>query len=400
MSEQSLTLFQKLANLSIASSRKIIGLMSGTSLDGLDIALCEVRGRGVHTECTVIAFETVEYPLDVKQKIRAVFAQKSIDLEYLTLLNAWLGDYHGNLVLTSLKKWQIEPCSIDLIASHGQTIFHCPKHQHTHADFKNGTLQIGDADHIAVTTKIPTFSDFRQKHVATGGEGAPLAIYGDYCLFGDKKRTRVLLNLGGIANITVLPAGAELSDVICSDIGPANTIVDAYVSLHFNQPFDRGGEIAQQGKVNALLLAALLMHPFLAKPLPKSTGPEVFNLNWLEQAMLESSTVSLAKEDVVATLTEFSACAVVNHINMVTQQYEEVEVFASGGGVQNPVLASAIQLKLNSHVKWNTTASLGIDPDAKEAVLFAVLANEAITQTAQSSVTLTNLSMGKLSLPY
>ena len=177
---------QKLHEIADKKSRLIIGLMSGTSLDGLDVALCKISGAETNTKVQLLEFETHNYTSEIQEKIRTVFTKKTIDLQQLTLLNAWIGRLHGAMILKSLKKWNFLPEKIDAIASHGQTVFHAPKSLHGQKDFPNATLQIGDGDHIAVSTGIITLSDFRQKHIAGGGEGAPLAAYGDALIFSSK----------------------------------------------------------------------------------------------------------------------------------------------------------------------------------------------------------------------
>jgi anhydro-N-acetylmuramic acid kinase len=202
------------------AERTIIGLMSGTSFDGLDIALCRFNGSGLQTNIRVTNFTTKDYQHDFKEKLKAVFAKKNADLEQITLLNELIGTYYGELIIDALKEWGINIEEIDLIASHGQTIFHAPKHQHKIPGYPNGTLQIGDGDHLAVKIGIITLSDFRQKHIAAGGEGAPLAVYGDYLLFASETEHRVMLNIGGIANFTFLPKGYS-TGFFSSDVGRA-----------------------------------------------------------------------------------------------------------------------------------------------------------------------------------
>src|SRR5690606_23325075 len=189
--------------------RLIIVLMSGTSLDGLDVALCRFRGNGTETKVELVKFKTVPYDSEMKTRIKSVFAKKTIDFQLLTLLNPWIALLHGAMILDCLEEWKIEPGTVDLIASHGQTVFHAPKILHGLEDYPNATLQIGDGDHLAVKTGIITLSDFRQKHIAAGGEGAPLAMYGDFLLFSHPAENRILLNMGGIANFTWLPAGQD-----------------------------------------------------------------------------------------------------------------------------------------------------------------------------------------------
>ncbi|MBD1582595.1 anhydro-N-acetylmuramic acid kinase [Pseudoalteromonas sp. S16_S37] len=379
------------------AERLIIGLMSGTSLDGLDVALCRISGHGRHTHVTVEAFTTCDYPQSVKDKITRVFAKQTVSLEYLTLLNPWLGQYHGQLINQCLANWQVNPQDIDVIASHGQTIFHCPKHQHGYHEFGNATLQIADADHIAVTTGITTVSDFRQKHIAAGGEGAPLAQYGDYYYFASDDENRILLNMGGIANLTYLPKAAQINDVVCSDLGPGNTLMDAYMRMHFAKPFDDKATVALQGKVNKPLLNELLSEAFFKLDLPKTTGPEVFNLDLLTQAQAQSQTQNLSHQDVMATLSALSAHIIAQHINELAST--ETTVYCSGGGVHNPWLMTQIQQQLGAHISFKGSDVLGIHPDAKEAVLFAMLANECLAgeQTKRPLTSTPSVTMGKVS---
>jgi anhydro-N-acetylmuramic acid kinase len=385
-------------------SRLIIGLMSGTSLDGLDVALCRIEGHGTDTQIELLAFSTVDYDEGYKQKIKSVFAKRQVDLQQVTLLNPWVGVLHGQMVNQCLAKWNIAPTDIDAIASHGQTIYHCPLRQHGQNEFGNATLQIGDADHLAVTTGILTIGDFRQKHIAAGGEGAPLAVYGDYLFFTSKQENRILLNMGGIANLTCLPCSADASAVFSSDIGPGNTIMDAYVQRHFTPLYyDKDSAIAYQGRVQPGLLDSLLQHAFFALDFPKTTGPEVFNLDYLHAAQVRSSTQHLSHEDVLATLNLFSATTIASAINDVSGGLGEFNVYASGGGIHNPLLMEHILRLCPKMSNIQDTGTLGIDPDAKEAVLFAILANECLVGGQQPfgniEQGIPDITMGKISFP-
>lgn len=392
---------EKLYQIASKSSRLIIGLMSGTSLDGLDIALCEVKGSGKQTQIKVLEFETHPYNEGVKGKIKQVFSKEQVSLEYLTLLNPWLGKLYGKMILKSLDKWGKQASDIDLIASHGQTIFHCPHHQHNFEDFANGTLQIADADHIAVTTGIITVSDFRQKHIAAGGEGAPLAQYGDYFCFSSNTENRILLNLGGIANLTWLQKGTGFEQVMCSDLGPSNTLMDNLASTEFGLPYDEQGKIAASGQVHTQLLEELLSTPFIRLPLPKSTGPEVFNTALLEQAKRQAKAQNISNEDLMATLCRFSATSVAMQINQLVGD-KSCCIYASGGGIHNPELIEQIRSRLNGSIELKDMAELGISADAKEAVLFAILANETVAgdseQKQLSNRNSPHVTMGKISL--
>lgn len=391
----------KIYNLAKKESRLIIGLMSGTSLDGLDIVLCRVKGSGNQTKIEMLAFETIEYTPHFRDSIKAVFAKDIVETKLLCAMNASIGIEHARLVNQALDKWKIRPEDVDLIASHGQTIFHAPKKKDQSNDFPNSTLQIGDGDHIAVNTGIITISDFRQKHVAAGGEGAPLVIYGDYLLFSNSNDNRILLNIGGISNFTFLPPKGQTKDLISTDVGPGNTMMNQYAQQHYSKPYDEDGAIAASGKVNKELLASLLEHPFFYYDFPKTTGPEDFNLSFLSTAQIKSNTRTISPADTMATLCELTAKSIAQAINEIAKQHNPIKVYISGGGYRNPTLLQ----RLSEHLPMidiKSTSTLGIDPDAKEAILFSLLANETV---AGAAVTFPKMSgapatcFGKISFP-
>ncbi len=388
---------QQLFTIAQKKEKIIIGLMSGTSLDGLDVALCRFSDSGLQTKFELLEFETVLYDDFFRDEVRQVFSQKMVDLEKLTLLNAYIGNFHGELILQCLEKWQVKTASVDLIASHGQTIYHAPKHQHQQKDYPNATLQIGDGDHLAVKTGIVTISDFRQKHIAAGGEGAPLALYGDVILGIKKGENRILLNLGGIANFTFLPADASFSSIISTDVGPGNTLIDAACRKYFDLPFDADAKIAFSGEVNEGLLTALKAHPFFAEAMPKSTGPELFDMEFVQVAQQKSSTQQINPADLVATLTVFTVQIIAEAI-LQNFTGDNLKIFVSGGGARNPMMMQSLQFLLPKNSIRNSDV-LGLDADAKEAVLFALLSNEALAgeplQINQNPAVL----MGKFSFP-
>ena len=388
-----------LYNIAQKENRTIIGLMSGTSLDGLDVALCSFKGSGINTEMELLQFETVSYEDDFKKEIKTIFSKKQIDLEKLTLLNGWVGSQHAEMINALLQKWNINNAAIDIIASHGQTIYHAPKTSHGISKFSNATLQIGDGDHIAVKTGITTISDFRQKNIAAGGEGAPLAVYGDYLLLSKVGEERILLNIGGIANFTFLPGDKNPSNIFSSDVGPGNTIMDAYIQQHFpGKYYDENAAIALQGKLNENLLSALKENEFFTKSFPKTTGPELFNLAYLTEAQEKSNTNNLSANDVMATLNKFSADMIVAAIQQTTTN-KNIIIYSSGGGMHNPLLMQNIKEQL-PEIDFKTTEELGINPDAKEAILFAVLANEALCGgNTDFGKVAPSVSMGKISMP-
>ncbi len=423
----------------IAKKRKrlIIGLMSGTSLDGLDVALCSFSGSGQKTQVEVLAFETLGYDEAFKAEIRRVFAKKEIEFQHLVFLNEMIAERHAALVNQCLKKWKIMPEEVDLLASHGQTVFHAPRVFHGLANYPNASLQIGDGDHLAVRTGIITVSDFRQKHIAAGGEGAPLALYGDYFLFSKKGEERYLLNIGGIANFTYLPATQDPTKAFATDTGPGNTLLDAFARELFGVPYDEGARLASNGRVDERLLEILKSDPFFAKPLPKTIGPELFSLEWVKAAIAHPPSASLRRVnlpkgnpnpyDVMATLTRLTADTIAEAI-LRTMNYEvgtmndelgtrnempgaktekfilhssNFIVYLSGGGAHNPLIVKYLKEKL-PEFKIQQMKKLGIDGDAKEAVLFAVLANETVAgRVGEGSVLggIPMLGMGKVSFP-
>ncbi len=394
---------QKLYQSSNKPHRLIIGLMSGTSLDGLDLALCKLTGSGIDTQITVLAFKTYEYDEAYRQNIRQVFSKKQGDIQHLTLMNAWVGRVHGDMVARFVNDQNLQAENIDCIASHGQTIYHSPIDHHQIKGMPNATLQIGDGDHIAHRTGIITLSDFRQKHIAAGGQGAPLVMYGDYLMFSNAKEDRVMLNIGGIANLTYLPNSRNINQTFSTDIGPGNTMMDALAhAINPKQFFDKDSSIASKGKVNHDLLKALHDNTFLRDDFPKTTGPELFNLDYLRRAKSQALCDKINNSDCMATLNYFSAEVIAQALLRCPTPIDQMVVYASGGGIHNPLLIDNI-LQIHPKLTLKTTESLNIHPDAKEAVLFALLANECLAGSAHTfenqQINLPSVSMGKVSFP-
>jgi anhydro-N-acetylmuramic acid kinase len=390
---------RKLSRIAAAKSRTAIGLMSGTSLDGLDIVLCRISGSGPSTRVVIRKFVTIPYTTEERSRILAVFAKEEIEFRAFCELNAWIGVLHGTMINKTLKRWKVSPANVDFIASHGQTVFHAPM-AITPGSTQNSTLQAGDGDHVAVATGIITLSDFRQKHVAAGGEGAPLAVYGDYLLFSKKDEERVLLNIGGIGNFTWL--NGNVKKVFVTDTGPGNTLLDQAVRhFHPGMSFDKDASFASKGIVNAELLQALKNNDFFKLPFPKTTGPEQFNLAWVRNVQQASGTTVISFEDLLATLTRLSAETIAEAIRKMSGSRKRVRIFTSGGGAHNPLLLGWIR-ELLPGIVISPVAELGIDGDAKEAVLFAVLGNEALAGGKTDfgkRAKVPSVSMGKVSFP-
>lgn len=392
----------RLTEMAKREYRMILGLMSGTSLDGLDLALCKVEGFGKTTQLTCLQHTTIAYSKAMKSELKSIYAQHEMDARKICAMNVTIAETHAAMVLQCLDEWKFDSHQIDLLASHGQTVFHFPKEHKDNLTGKTMTWQLGDGDLLAVKTGIITISDFRQKQLAAGGEGAPLAAYGDYILFNNKEHDRMLLNLGGIANLTYLPKGGKFDSITCTDLGPANGLIDRWVSKHWPEfTFDAEGALASQGKVIDRLLIALSKHPFFEIPFPKSIGPELFNEHYIENALLECHE-NYNEIDVLATLNRWTAQLVSDAIQKISDKNETTEIFVSGGGYYNQTMMQSMKTLLPSNYIFNEIAFTGIPPDAKEAILFSVLANECILGSSvfePGTVSHPSISMGKISLP-
>lgn len=392
----------KLYEIGKKDSRIIIGLMSGTSLDGLDIALCKIKGSGVNSKLEILHFETLPYNEDFRDYVRKIFAKTAINQQDLCGINPYIAQVHATLINKALKEWQVSPEDVDLIASHGQTVFHAPQSLTKDYSLPNSTLQLGDGDHIAVHTGIITLSDFRQKHIAAGGEGAPLAAYGDYLLFTDSTENRILLNIGGISNFTFLPQQGNEVKAFATDLGPGNTMMNQYMHQHYGLEMDKDAAVARTGTIDEDLLQVLLADEFLGLGFPKTTGPELFNLDYLHKKQEETGKSNLSHGDIMATLNAFSATAIIQGIKKVTAGLENVAVYISGGGLHNPLLMHNIKKEL-AGIKVDSMAQIDMNPDAKEACLFAILANETVAGKPENVSGLKDsppVCMGKISFPY
>lgn len=385
----------KLWEISQKSDRLIIGLMSGTSLDGLDVALCKISGKGENTNIEVLEFCTVGYSADMHKRILAIQSKEETQTRELTVLHSELAFWYADQVCDVLNDWNMEIDDIDLIASHGQTIYHAPSEGE---DQINATLQIVDGDHIAQRTGIITISDFRQKHTAAGGEGAPLAGIFDEVLFRDPTRHRFLLNLGGIANFTWLPSRESGGQAMTSDTGPANTLINEAMQKYFDQPFDEFGKVADSGTVHSELVRYVLLEPYFRKAFPKTTGQEDFRLEYIEELM-KGHGIELSNEDLVASLTAITSQSISRAMDEIAGN-KEFECYTSGGGIHNKTLMKDLEER-NPNGVFRSFEELGISADAKEAVMMAYFANELVAGEgfSISGVTKENIHLGKISLP-
>jgi anhydro-N-acetylmuramic acid kinase len=327
---------------------RVAGVMSGTSLDGIDVAIVEIAGRHIST----IGFQSTPYSAEMRAAILAV-SDATTQTSAISRLNFQLGELYARAVLRAVRR--LGP--LKLIGCHGQTIYH---------EGAKNTLQIGEAAVIAERTGVPVVSNFRARDIAAGGQGAPLVPYVDYLLFRHRTRTRIALNIGGIANITAIPAGAPAEDVVAFDTGPGNMAIDA-LTRELGHRYDRGGKIAESGCVNTELLDELMADPYYRRKPPKSAGREQYGAGFVERL----KKTGLATEDLVATATVLTAATMALSI----RPFGPAELIASGGGVHNPQIMGHLAAFLPG-VAISTSTDHGIDADAKEAIAFAVLAHE------------------------
>ena len=345
--------------------RVVVGLMSGTSLDGVDAAVVRLEGSGAALRVEPLAFVSEPYDGALRAALAACVEARTSDVRLVSQLHARLGERFADVAQAALAAAGVD--RPDLVGSHGQTVQHVPDAEDCAGVPTRSTLQIGSPAAIAARLGAPVVADFRAGDLALGGQAAPLAPYLDGALFASPDETRVLLNLGGIANLTVLPPGGPARTAF--DTGPANMVLDALASRLTGRPVDRGGALAASGTPDEALLADLLGHPFFAAPPPKSTGREDFGEAFVDRVAGQGG----APADLMATAVALTARSVAAAVRGVRPA--PARVICSGGGVHNAALMRALAEAL-APVPVETTAAHGIDPDAKEAVLFAVLAHE------------------------
>lgn len=363
----------------LAKERKIVGLISGTSMDGLDIALCAIRGAGPQTVLRLLHYETQPWPPTARRLMRILAAREQVPWRRLAALHARLGAWQADMLRRCLIRWREPLSGIHCLAAHGQTMHHAPYSWRDHNGVRHASLQLGDGDHLAQGTGILTLSDFRQKELACGGQGAPLAPYAEALLFA-ADTPRILLNLGGIANYTWLPPRGSQEAPQAGDSGPANCLIDEAVRICFPQhpyDFDHHGTLAAQGQVHAVWLRTLLTHPYFSQQGAQSTGTETFGRAFLQAQLPQAHSLGLSGEDILATLTHLSVESVAKALRSRLGRTLQGELHVSGGGSHNATLCRGLREAL-PELRWCAANALGVPADAKEAVLFAVLANETL----------------------
>ena len=374
--------------------RRVVGLMSGTSVDGIDAALVEIGGSDQAPEVRLLAFEDRPWPEGVREQIFPLFRPETATVDKIGYMNFLMGEIYAQAVVSVVEKAGLTLADIDLIGSHGQTIWHAPEPCDKDGFPVVFTVQIGEGSVIAARTGVPTVSDFRVADLAVGGQGAPLVPFSEYLLYRRSGKTILLQNIGGIGNMTVLPGDEGPEAVYAFDTGPGNMIID-----------DAGGAMAAQGKVDQNLLAVLQQDPYYTMPLPKTTGRERFGLQYVGKILDYGREHSLSDADLLATVTDLTAWSITDaYGRYVLPRRQATELVVGGGGSFNATLLGFLRERFAPYgVKVLTQEDLGWSSDAKEAVAFAIMADRCVREKPNVLPSVTGARqaaiMGKISLP-
>lgn len=388
--------------------RYVVGLMSGTSVDGIDAAVVRIEGKpGAALRVQLVAFANTPYPPAAREKIFALFDPKVATLDRVARLNVWLGELYAEAALAAIAQAGLRPRDIHAIGSHGQTILHAPERERT-ADGRElaYTVQIGEGAVIAARTGIPCVTDFRAADMAVGGQGAPLVPFTEYLLYRQEHRTLLLQNIGGIGNVTVLPAGCGPEDVTAFDTGPGNMLIDGLVTRLYpgERTMDTDGRIARSGSVSEALMDGLKQEEYYRLPPPKSTGRERFGSDYVERLLKMGTELGLPAEDMVATATYLTAWSIGDaYRRFIRPKHRADEMIVGGGGSYNPALMDGLKRELVPlGVAVKRQEDVGQSSDAKEAVAFALLADCAMAGIPGNLPSVTGAKravvLGKISL--
>ena len=349
-----------------------VGLMSGTSLDGIDAVLCDICGSGNTTRIKQLEFTTLPLSSEIKEKIKRC-CNNQATVAQVCSLNFELGELFAKAVQSVCKQYGVKTTQLGFIASHGQTIYHIPRKT---SDYAASTLQIGESAVIAQRCGCPCIANFRVKDIAAGGEGAPLVPFSEYILYSKKDEAVSLQNIGGIGNVTVLPANGSIDDVFAFDTGPGNMVIDEAMQCLFNLAYDDNGTIASKGKLIEPLMEQLKKDPYLSLVPPKTTGREVYGSNYTHQLLNQYNTCN--PEDIIATLTWFTAYSIAeNYRRFILDKHDVKKVILGGGGAHNASLRHFLANELPG-IEVLTQEDLGYSSDAKEAIAFVILGNETM----------------------
>src|SRR5580700_8204615 len=359
---------------------RVLGMMSGTSADGIDVALVRISGSPPSLSIKLEGHHHFRFPARVRSAILRLANGGTTSTAEISQLNFLLGEEFAAAAIAACRRWRVPLRLIGLIGSHGQTIFH----QGAAARFLGwrrvaSTLQIGEPSIIAARTGVVTIGDFRPADMAAGGQGAPLVPFVDYLLYRDGKLGRVALNIGGIANITLIPASARLEDVLAFDTGPGNMVIDALVESISGgrKSYDKDARIALRGRVIRPLLEEMLRHPYLRQVPPKTAGREQFGREYARELFARAKKRRERTEDLVRTVTIFTALSIADGVRRFIFSRAHVnELIVAGGGAKNPLLMAQLRDALPGIEVWSSS-SFGIPAEAKEAFAFAILAYES-----------------------
>ncbi|MCL4458887.1 MAG: anhydro-N-acetylmuramic acid kinase [Chloroflexi bacterium] len=358
--------------------RLAIGLMAGTSCDGISAALIRTRGCRTAREVTLLAHEVMPFPAEVRQRIFAIYPPNTFGGEELCRLSVLLGELFAEAALRVMAKAGVERSEVKVISSQGVTIYHDPPGPSNNGQGEH--VEIAEPAVIADRTGVITVADLRPSDMAAGGHGAPLSVYVDYALFRHPTLSRAIQNIGGIANVTPLRAGAEMDELMSFDTGPGNMVIDAMVRFVTQgaQTFDEDGRMATQGEVQRGLLQALMAHPYLQKAPPKTTGREDFGEHFARQVLAQAQELHLNAYDLVRTVTAFTVETIAYHYErFIYPQFSLDEVILGGGGAHNITLVQMLAERL-SPVRIRRHEDYGLSGDAREAITWAILADETL----------------------
>ena len=367
-----------IAELASRKRLRVAGLMSGTSADGVDVAIVDFSARGIR----VVAFGTVPYPPRVREQVFRLFSAETGRAGAVCHLNAVLGEVFAAALVKVAAKAGVALKSIHLVGSHGQTVHHLAEGRPFGRRRLRSTLQIGEPCIMAERTGITTVADFRPRDMAAGGQGAPLVPYADYVLFRHDRKGRAVQNIGGIANVTHLPPACRADDVVAFDTGPGNMIVDRAVSLatHGRRTYDRGGRMAARGSVNESLLVEMMRHPYFRRRPPKSTGRETFGCEFTDDLWRRARRRRVPADDIVATVTALTVRSIADAYRRFLKGPVD-EVILCGGGARNRTMVTMLADVL-APARVRLSDELGVNADAREAIAFAVLARETLRGAA------------------
>ena len=366
-----------LKNLQNKNRLNILGLMSGTSCDGLDIALIQVSGSAAQTRFKIVATQSDPYPTGIKAQLLHFISKKRHALKDISQFNFYMAKIWAGQITRFITEKNLDVNIIDLIASHGQTIWHQPETDKFFDQDISSTLQLGDPGVLAAILNIPVVGDFRVADVALGGQGAPLIPYFDWIFFSQFKKNILALNIGGVSNISFIPANGDFKKIIAFDCGPGNMLIDYVTQKLFNKSFDTDGKIAASGKNSASLFQYIQkLDTFSELVPPKSTGRELYNKEFLDRFIHFARQEKIKAENIVHTVTKYTAYAIfISSKKFIKNKIDEIAI--AGGGAKNSFLVKLLK-EYFENIEIKTTSAYGLDEDFKEAIGFAILANETI----------------------